>query len=533
MAQGQRAAGDCTPAIGLSQSVPFLHRANARGNIYGGETTCDYQMTITKRSPAGHVQLGGLAFLLCLMVHPAHSQNPVWPQFRGPDSNPVGSHQRLPERWSTTENVEWSVEIPGRGWSSPIVTGDRVLLTTVTTEGQSKQPLIGTEYSNQYAAELAKQGLTVEQALQLVNARDIEMPAEVVLHYFVYCLGIETGSVLWKKEIHTGRPPGGRHRKNSFASETPVTDGRNVYVYFGNLGIYAFDLNGNPLWTTPMEAYPIYLDFGTGSSPVVHENQLVILNDNQKQQFIASFDKGTGKLIWRADRDVEEPSDLTGLVKFKGKALGPRRSGWTTPFIWANKLRTEIVTIGPGVAISYDLAGKELWRLSGMSMVPVPSPFAYEGLLYLDGGWMRSLFAVRPGAMGDVSLGKEQTSNDYVTWTAARGGTYLPTPVAYEGGLYALSEKGILSRFDTKTGKLTYKERIDQQAGAFTSSPWAYNGRIFCLSEEGKTFVIAAGENFKLLHVNSLEEMAQATPAVVGDRLLVRTETRLYSIRQK
>ena len=165
-------------------------------------------------------------------------------------------------------------------------------------------------------------------------------------------------------------------------------------------------------------------------------------------------------------------------------------------------------------------------------MIPVPSPFAYEGLLYLDGGLMGSLFVVRPGASGDVSLGKEQTSNDYVAWTAARAGTYLPTPVAYEGGLYVLSEKGILSRFDTKIGKLTYKQRIDPEAGAFTSSPWAYNGRIFCLSEEGKTFVIAAGETFNLLHVNSLDEMAQATPAVVEDRLLVRTETRLYSIRQ-
>ena len=478
-------------------------------------------------------QLVRLAFLLCLMVHPAHTQNAVWPQFRGPDSNPVGSHQRLPERWSTIENIEWSVEIPGRGWSSPIVTGDRVLLTTVTTEGQSKRPQIGTEYSNEYAVELAKQGLTMEQVLQMVNARDIEMPNEVVLHYFVYCLDIETGAVRWKKEIHKGRPPGGRHRKNSFASETPVTDGRNIYVYFGNLGIYAFDLNGEALWTTPTEAYPIYLDFGTGSSPVLYENQLVILNDNQKQPFIASFDKGTGKLIWRTDRDIQGPGNVAAVAKLNDKALGPKRSGWTTPFIWANKLRVEIVTIGPGIAISYDLAGKELWRLSGMSTVPVPSPFAYEGLLYLDGGLMCSLFAVRPGSTGNILLGKEQTSNDYVTWTAARGGTYLPTPVAYEGGLYALSEKGILSRFDTKTGKLTYKERIDHEAGAFTSSPWAYNGRIFCLSEEGKTFVVAAGETFKLLHVNSLEEMAQATPAVAGDRLLIRTETRLYSMRRK
>ena len=144
---------------------------------------------------------------------PAHSQKPVWPQFRGPDSNPVGSHPRLPERWSTTENVEWSVEIPGRGWSSPIVTGDRIFLTTVTTEGQSKLPQIGTEYSNQYAAELAKQGLTEKQILERVYARDIEMPNEVVLHYFVYCLDIRrVPSCGRKKSTQDGRQVGATER---------------------------------------------------------------------------------------------------------------------------------------------------------------------------------------------------------------------------------------------------------------------------------------------------------------------------------
>ena len=143
------------------------------------------------------------------------------------------------------------------------------------------------------------------------------------------------------------------------------------------------------------------------------------------------------------------------------------------------------------------------------------------------------MFALRPGAVGDISLGKDETSNKYVVWSQPRGGTYLPTPVAYEGGIYALTETGILTRFDARTGKQTYKTRIDPAATAFTTSPWAYNGKLFCLSEEGQTFVIAAGETFKLLHVNELDEMALATPAIVGERLLVRTETRLYSIRQK
>jgi outer membrane protein assembly factor BamB len=446
--------------------------------------------------------------------------DPTWPQFRGPASNPVSASQSLPETWSKTANVEWSTGIPGRGWSSPIVSGNKVFLTTAVTEGKSKAPQIGTDYSNEYAAELAKKGLTGAQIMEAVKARDMEMPNEVTLHYYLYCLDLATGTVKWKQELYTGHPPVGRHRKNSFTSETPITDGERVYVYIAGLGLYAYNLSGKRIWNTPLEAYPIYLDFGTGGSAALHGNQLIILHDNEKQQFIASFDKRTGKQIWRTDRDVRDASM-------------PRKSSWTTPFVWTHSLRTEIVAVGPGVAVSYDLDGKELWRLSGMSYNPVPSPFVHEGLLYIDGGMARGMFAVLPGAKGDISLAKDSRSNDYIVWSDPRGGTYLPTPVAYHGAIYALSEKGILSRFDAKTGKLTYKERIDPEGAAFTSSPWAYGGKIFCLSEEGKTYVIPDGESFRVLHKNPLDEMAQATPAIAGDRLLLRTETRLYSIRRK
>lgn len=463
----------------------------------------------------------GLAGLLLLASPAAYGNDAAWPQFRGPDSNPVGAHAQLADRWSKTENVEWSREVPGRGWSSPIVTGDRVYVTAVTTEGKSKPPQTGTEYSNEYAAELAKQGLSMEQIIEKLKARDIEMPEEVSLHYFLYCLNLKTGEVEWRKEFHAGRPPGGRHRKNSFTSESPVTDGKNVYVYIGNLGLWAFDLKGKQLWKTPLEAHPIYLDFGTGSSPALAGDLLVIVNDNQRQQHIAAFDKRTGRQVWRTNRDIG------------GKTEPIQRSGWATPFVWRNPVRTEVVTVGPDVAVSYDLKGKELWRLSGMAKTPVPMPFAYGGLLYVDGGRGKPLFALRPGAAGDISLKEGQTSNGFVAWSQPRGGTYLPTPVAYEGAIYALTETGILTRFDAKTGEVSYKTRIDPAATNFTTSPWAYNGKLFCLSEEGQTFVIAAGEKFQLLHVNELDEMALASPALVGERLLIRTEGRLYSIRRR
>jgi outer membrane protein assembly factor BamB len=480
-----------------------------------------------KKKPATHdlrrgTSIGVLAALCVLVVAVATSaQDLAWPQFRGPDSNPVGTNANLVDRWSKTENVEWAQDIPGRGWSSPIVIRGKVYLTTVVTEGKSKAPQIGTEYSNEYVAELQKQGLPMDQVLEKVTARDIELPHEVMLHYILYCLDLGTGRVDWHKEFYAGKPPGGRHRKNSFSSESPVSDGEHVYVYIANLGLWSFDLKGKQVWKTPLEANPIYLDFGTGSSPALAGDLLVIVNDNQKQQYIAAFDKRTGKQAWRTNRDIG------------GTAPPLQRSGWVTPYVWKHSLRTEVVAVGPAEVISYSLAGKELWRMSGMAATPIPMPFAYDGLLYIDGGRGKPLFAIRPGASGNISLEKDQTSNDFVVWSQPRGGTYLPSPVAYDGGVYTLTETGILTRFDAKTGKQTYKTRIDPSATAFTTSPWAYNGKLFCLSEEGQTFVVAAGEEFRLLHVNELDDMAQASPALVGERLLIRTERKLYSIRKK
>ncbi|MEP7365831.1 MAG: PQQ-binding-like beta-propeller repeat protein, partial [Acidobacteriota bacterium] len=311
----------------------------------------------------------------------AFSAPPDWPQFRGPEANPIGDNARLPDRWSRTENVEWSAEIPGRGWSSPVVVGNRVFVTTAVTDGASKKPQVGVDYSNEYVAELSKKGLSDAEVMAKLRERDIEMPEEVNLHYFLYCIDLRSGKVQWRQEYHSGKPAVGRHRKNSFTSETPVTDGQWIYVYAGNLGLYAYDLNGKQRWKTPLEAYPIYLDFGTGSSAALHENLLIVVNDNEKEQFIAAFDKRTGKEVWRQSRTVKEEG-------------AGRQSGFSTPYIWKNSHRTEIVTNGPGAVVSYDLEGKELWRLRGVSALPVPMPFAYQGLLYLNGGSSKRMFAV-------------------------------------------------------------------------------------------------------------------------------------------
>ena len=253
------------------------------------------------------------------------AQSP-WPQFRGPEANPIAENERLPDHWSTTKNVEWATEIPGRGWSSPIVAAGKVFLTTVTTDGKSKVPQVGTEYGNEFMDELLQQGFTLAETIERLKERDNEMPEEVNLHYWLVCLDLESGRRLWQHEFYAGKPPGGRHRKNSYASETPVTDGDRIYVYVANLGLFVCDLDGQQVWQKRLKPYPIYEDFGSGASPILVDGRLIIVNDNEQEQFIAAFDKKNGNLIWRILRELPPTTART-----------TRKSGWATPFICATR----------------------------------------------------------------------------------------------------------------------------------------------------------------------------------------------------
>ena len=459
-----------------------------------------------------------LANLLVAALISAEDDN--WPRFRGPNSIPVSDHKNLPTVWSKTKNVEWVSKVSGVGWSSPIVWNGKIFLTAATSDRPMKGPSLGTEFSNDYIAELREKGLSQEEVNKQLYIRDREMPVEVVISLKLYCYDLETGTKLWETEVYHGNPPGGRHRKNSYASETPVTDGERVYVYFGHLGLYAYDLTGKQVWATPLKLYEKIRAFGTGASPALHGNSIFILNDNEEQGFLAAFDKRTGKELWRTLRTINER----------------RKTGWSTPFVWENDLRTEIVTTGPGAAISYALDGTELWSMQRMATVSIQSPFALDGILYVSsgssGGDERPIVAIRPGGQGDITPPTPENSNDYVVWyNRLAGGTYMPTPLIYEDAMYVLYEKGIFARYDIETGKRVYRSRVAQGAAVFIASPWAYDGKIFSLNEEGDTFVIQAGKEYQLLGTNSLEEWTMATPAIVGDRLLIRTQSQLYSIR--
>jgi len=437
--------------------------------------------------------------LICLVApsqsHPA-TEDSNWPQFRGPNAAGVSANPNLPDKWSTTENVAWKTDLPGRSWSSPIVWGDRVFLTTVVNTGQSEPP---------------KKGLYL--------GGDRPLPPKSEHLWKVLCLDLATGKVQWEKTVHQGVPPTAIHLKSSYGAETPVTDGQRVYALFGNLGVFAFTLEGEEVWAKRIEPRKTAFGWGTASSPVLHDGRLFIVNDNTEQSELFALDALTGKELWRVDRD--------------------EKGSWATPFIWENGQRNELVTPGSRAVRSYDLDGKLLWSFSGMSNIAIPTPFVGDGLLFVSSGYvgdkLRPLYTIRPGANGDISLKPDQTANDFIAWSNPTAGPYNPSPIFYDGRLYVLYDRGQVSCFDAKTGKALYDRQILPKGLAFTSSPWATGGRIFCLNEDGVCFVLAAGDKFEILHTNKLadDDMCMATPAMSGDRLLIRTAARIYCIQRK
>lgn len=433
-----------------------------------------------------------LPFLILFAAVPAVVRaDDNWPQFRGPGSSGVGADRPgLPEVWSATQNVTWKVPIPGMGWSCPVVWGERIFLTSVLNTAESEEPQKGLYFGGE------RGDATTEHK------------------WVVYCIDRNSGDIVWERVAHQGVPAGGRHIKNTFASETPAVDGDRVYAYFGNTGLFAYTHDGDLLWSRNWPAVRIQANWGTAASPVLHEGRLIVVNDNEDQSYLEVLDAKTGETIWRKDRD--------------------EKSNWSTPFVWTNDRRTEIVTPGSGTVRSYDLDGNLLWTLKGMSKITVGTPFAGEGLLYISSGFVmdknRPVYAVRPGASGDISLEEGKSSNEFIAWSQPKAAAYIPSALLYDGLLYVLLDGGFLACYDAKTGEEVYDRTRLRKGGNYTVSPWAYNGRVFCLSEDGDATVVKAGPNFEILGVNDVGEFSMSSPAVAGGSLFLRTAEHLYRI---
>lgn len=440
-----------------------------------------------------------IAFCICLPIvfsTLANAADENWPQFRGADSRGLSHNDGLPDRWSATENVAWKTELPGRGWSSPVVWGDRVFLTTVINTGTTEPPKKGLYFGG-----------------------DRPKPPETVHQWVVLCLDLKSGDVLWQKQVHEGPPQTPIHVKSSYASETAVTDGERVYAYFGNVGVFCFDFAGELLWEKRLDAHPTRNGWGTAASPVLHDGRLYLVNDNEQASYLLALDGKTGDEIWRTPRQ--------------------EKSNWATPFIWKTADRVEIVTPGTGHVRSYDLLGKLLWQFKGMSSITIAMPFEHNGLLYVSSGYVgdtksRPIYAIKPGAMGDISLGKDETFNASVQWCQKMAAPYNPSTIIYQDRLFVLYDFGFIACFDPSTGEPIFKKQRIPQGKAFTTSPWAYGGKIFCLNEDGVTYVMESSDELNILHTNTLadDDMAMATPAIAGNRLLIRTAARIYCIQE-
>ena len=334
----------------------------------------------------------------------------------------------------------------------------------------------------------------------------------------VYDFDYRTGTLRWERQVSAMPPPLAKHLKNSYASETPVTDGERVYFYFANAGVFAFDLNGAPVWSRPMGPFKTRNNWGTGGSPALHGGRLYIVNDNDAQSFIAALDAKTGAELWRVNRT--------------------EGTNWSTPFVWQHAQRTEVVTAGSDRVRSYDTSGTLLWELTGMSTISIPTPFERHGLLFLSSGYigdaLRPAYAIRPGASGDISLKTGETSNAAIAWSSPTGAPYNPTPLVVGDLYYTLFDRGFFTAHEARTGKEVYpRQRVTGEASGFTASPWAYNGKVFAMSEDGDTYVIQGGAEFKVVGKNSLNEMTLATPAVARGSLFIRTASKLYRLTKR
>jgi outer membrane protein assembly factor BamB len=421
----------------------------------------------------------------------------AWPSFRGPQASGLADKQNLPDEWDvkTGRNIRWKTPIPGLAHSSPIVWGDRVFVTTaISSKGTAT----------------FKPGLYGDG-----DAAEDRSPHKWVL----YALDAKTGQIAWERVAFDGEPRNKRHIKSTYASASPVTDGRIVVAWFGSQGVFAYDMNGQPLWSVDigrvdMGAYDIpSVEWGPASSPILYKDLVILQVDTQADSFLLALNAATGDTVWKTDRD-ELPS-------------------WGTPTVVSTPAGDELVTNASNYIRGYDPAtGAERWRLGGSSKITAPTPFGAGGLIVVASGRgpERPIFAIRPGARGDLTLPKDQTSSTSVAWSKTGRGSYMPTPLAHDGILYVIANNGVFDAYDLESGAEIYRQRLDPVGSGFSASPVAVDGRIYLSSEDGDIIVIAAGREFKKLGAFSMGDLLMATPAIAGGAMYVRTAGALFAI---
>lgn len=432
-----------------------------------------------------------LALLCCASLAPNDND---WPRFRGTGGTGVQSELRFPDTWDAETHLAWSIDIPGAGWASPLVLGERIYVSTAT--GWTAGP----------------RGFATGVADPSTYGRGTEVEDE--LTYWLLCFALEDGEQLWAREVGSGIPEFNVHASNTFATETPATDGERIYVTYGALGeLVAYDLEGEEVWRAETGVHPTGNSFGWGISVVTGGGLTYLQSENERGSFLAAFDAESGEERWRAERG-------TG-------------SSWGTPVFWSEGERESLVALGPGTIHGYAPEdGRLLWELTGLGGGFSSSPTVDGERLYAGNSGPMSrgpLVAVRPGLEGSHDV-RTAEGAEALAWNVERAGPGFPSPVVSDGLLYVLGSSAILACYDASTGERLWRERLPD-ATQIVASPWVAGDRLFFLDETGTTYVLRVGPEYELLHTNELEGLYWSTPSIAGDSLLLREAQRLHCIR--
>jgi outer membrane protein assembly factor BamB len=416
-----------------------------------------------------------------------------WPQWRGPFFNGLARGD-APTEWNDTKNIKWKANIPGRGFSTPVIWGDRIFLTTAVPTGKpATQPTV----TDQAATARRGPGDAGPQAEQ---------------RFDVLCLDRKTGKLLWQKTAKVAVPHEGYHRTyGSFASNSPSTDGRYVYVSFGSRGIFCYDFNGKLIWEKdPGVQMKMRLAFGEGSAPLLMDDRLIAVFDHEGGSFIFALDKRTGKELWRVARD--------------------EGSSWSTPLAIEHGGRTQVVVAATKRVRSYDSKnGNLLWEAAGLGANVIPMPVYSDGVVYVMSGYRDArLMAVKLGKEGDL------TNSDAILWNQTRGLAYTTSPVLHENKLYVATDNGMLSTFNAVTGEPFYAQVRLPGSYNLKASPVAANGKLYLATENEDVVVLKLGEKFEVLATNKLtDQVFIATPAIADGEIFLRGQNTLFCISEK
>jgi outer membrane protein assembly factor BamB len=421
-----------------------------------------------------------------------------WPQWRGPSSHGLSPESNLPTTWSTSENLAWRASIAGLGTSSPIVWGDRVIVTSQI----GRSPLVGGDAHPQLARD---ERALAEREKPIGGTRVEPNLTRDDVWLVVEAFGRNDGRRQWEHRTRaTGTLPAA-HEKHNLATPTPVTDGERVYAWFGSGQIIVLDMEGRVVWTRHLgqEIAPFKTLWGHGSSPVLFGDLLILQCDHLSEAYLLAVDARTGKDRWRVDR-------------------GEDRTSHSTPLIVPGPDGPELLVNSSERIDGYDpRTGKLLWFTGSQRQTPIPSAVFHDGRIYLSRGYRNSDYmAIRPGGRGDVTA-------THVEWQARSGASYVPSLVYYEGLLYMTNEVGVVTCADARTGEPVWRNRL---GGVFFASPVAGDGKVYLLSETGETFVLRAGRQPEVLARNDLGERFIASPAISGGRLFLRSDRTLFAV---